>query len=448
VVARAIYGDPRKRAVSVVPLQSGLSVTVRRYVWLAVMGAWVVLAATCLTLGILLLTWSHSRRLDAGVRLALGASPRRLVTTALLESALLASAGAAIGWLGYTWTRGLFFNAMPHGLQSFAAETADGRLIAMTCGTALISAVVAGTLPAVRTSRVNPLDAFRPTRGSTIDRLVGGPVLLSVQATFGMLLLVGAVAVVPGVIGFLLRPPGFEPADLFVLGVPTSSGPDARNAIEQTRRGHTVMEIARQLPGVASVALSKDSLFRNLASDLFSRRLAPQGFNGRVQAVGAEFFDTLAVPTIAGRTYSKNEIDRQALVVILDESGARTFWPDLPAGDVIGRSVTTSDGPRIVVGVTADMRTAPCGALPGRPRGAAATGFARTRARAAALGPTVGANGRTAAPRVGGDEGRRPHPPGRFSLRLRLDRGAATAAFARVGGRSPGAGPVPRGQTL
>ncbi len=357
--ARATHADPRRRAVSVVPLQSGLSVTVRRYVWLAVMGACVVLAATCLTLGILLLTWSHSRRLDAGVRLALGASPRRLVTTALLESALLSGAGAAIGWLGYAWTRGLFINAMPRGLQSFAADTADVRLIAMTCGTAMVSAVVAGTLPAVRISRVNPLDAFRPMRGSTIDRLVGGPVLLSVQATFGMLLLVGACAVVPGVIGFLLRSPGFEPANLFVLTVPTSFGPDATNAMEQTRRGHAVMEVARGLPGVASVALSQNFSFTTREADrLLPNRLAPRGFKGRVLAVGADFFDTLAVPIIAGRTFSNDEINRQALVAIVNETGARALWPDLPAAGAIGRTVTTSDGPRIVVGVTVDIRIA------------------------------------------------------------------------------------------
>lgn len=358
-IARSLYADPRRRAVTVIPLQSGLSFTVRRYVWLAVTGAWVVLAATCLTLGLLLLTWSQSRRLDAGVRLALGASPRQLVTTALLESALLAGAGAAIGWLGYTWTRAAFVNAMPRGLQSFAAETADVRLIAMTCGAALISAVVAGTLPAVRTSRVDPVDVFRPVRSSTIDRLVGGPVLLSAQATFGMLLLIGAFAVVPGVIGFLLRSPGFEPANLFALHVPTSHGPDATNALEQTRRGHAVKEIARGLPGVTSVALSSDDPFRLLEPQrLQSSRLAPQEFNGRVLAVGAEFFATLAVPIIAGRTFSNDEIDRQALVAVVDESGARALWPDVPAAGVIGRTVTTSDGPRVVVGVTTDIRGA------------------------------------------------------------------------------------------
>jgi ABC-type lipoprotein release transport system permease subunit len=139
-----------------------MSVTARPYVWLALAGGWVVLAATCLSLAILLLTWSQSRRREAGVRLALGASPRRLVITSFLESALLCGVGAVVGWLGYMWTRSLFVGVMPQGLQSFAAETVDLRVIAATCGTALATAIVAGTLPAIRISRTAPLDLFRP----------------------------------------------------------------------------------------------------------------------------------------------------------------------------------------------------------------------------------------------------------------------------------------------
>ena len=78
------------------PLQSGMSATARPYVWLALAGAWVVLAATCLTLAMLLLTWSHSRRHEAGVRLALGASPRQLVIRSLLESMLLCGVGMVV----------------------------------------------------------------------------------------------------------------------------------------------------------------------------------------------------------------------------------------------------------------------------------------------------------------------------------------------------------------
>jgi predicted permease len=357
VNAIAASVHPRRTAVSVVPLQTGLSVAVRPYVWLAMAGAWAVLGATCLTLAILLLTWSHSRRQDAGVRLALGASPRRLVITALLESTFLCGAGAVVGWLGYVWTRSLFVNAVPLGLQPFAADTVDIRVVAATCGAALVGAVVAGTMPALRTSRTAPLDVMRPSQGfALLERLEGGPVLLAAQVAFGVILLVGAWATVPGVLGFLLRSPGFDSADLFVVSVPTASDADAANAREQTRRGFTVIDVVRGLPGVVGVALSRTDPFARPEDDRFSRRLAPPGFEGRVLAVGAQFFRTLATPIIAGRAFSVADVEQQALVAMVNESGARALWPDVPVPTVIGRTVTTHDGPRVVVGVAADIR--------------------------------------------------------------------------------------------
>jgi predicted permease len=349
---------PPYRGVTVAPLQSGMSISVRPYVWLAVAGAWGVLGVTCVTLAILLLTWSQSRRQESGVRLALGASPRRLVVNALVESALLCGVGAVIGWLAYIWARPLFVSVLPSGLQAFASETADVRVIVVTCMIALVSAIAAGTLPALRTSRVDPLVVLRSTHDpATLDRLVGGPMLLSVQAAFGVMLVVGALATIPGVLRTLLMPPGFEATDLFMGHVVTAANGDASDAREQTRRGRTVLDVARQLPGVVEVGLSRtDPLSSEDVDRLFSKRVAPRGFDGRVLAVDAGFFRTLATPMIAGRSFSDADVERQALVAIVNVAGARAFWPDLPVEDAVGRTVTTNDGPRTVIGVAADLR--------------------------------------------------------------------------------------------
>jgi hypothetical protein len=197
--------------VTIEPLQAGMGVAVRPYVWLAVAGAWAVLAATCLTLAMLLLTWSHSRRHAAGVRLALGASPRRLVVTAVLESVVLCGAGALAGWFAYQRTRAFVIGAVPLGLRPFVAEAVDIRVIAATCGIAIVTAVAAGALPAIRISRVAPLDVMRPRQDAALlDRLEGGPVLLAAQAAFGVMLLVGASATGPGVLGAILKSPGIR----------------------------------------------------------------------------------------------------------------------------------------------------------------------------------------------------------------------------------------------
>jgi predicted permease len=343
--------------VRVVPFQSGLSVAVRPYVWLAVVGAWAVFGATCLTLAILLLTWSHSRRHEAGVRLALGASPRRLVLTAFLESTFLCGAGAVIGWLGYALTRSLVASVLPIGLQSFATDTVDLRVIAMTCGTALVSAVAAGTLPAIRTSRMAPLDVLRPQQDTAmLDRFVGGPVLLAVQAGFGVILLVGASATVPGVARYLVKSPGFQTTDLFALNVPTGSGPEAANAREQTQRGLAAIDVVRALPGVVDAGFSQNDPFWPDSARERENQKKRTKFDGRLLPVDAGFFRTLRVPMLAGRAFSNEEVDQQALVAVVNETGARAHWPDVPIAAVVGRTVTTGDGVRLVVGVAADIR--------------------------------------------------------------------------------------------
>ncbi len=351
-------GDTPYSGVTVRSLQSGLSVMVRPYVWLAVVGAWAVLGVAGLTLAILLLTWNQSRRREAGVRLALGAPPRQLVTTAIVESLCLCCVGAIVGWIAYAWARPLFVRVLPPGLQSLVTERVDGHVIVMTAGIALVTAIAAATLPALRLGRIAPLDILRPSRDAALlDRLEGGPVLLATQAAIGVMLLVGALATVPGVIRFLLTPPGFNATDLFVDSFPTSADADATNAQEQVRRGRIVSEVARGLPGVVTVGLSKTDPFETRSMDhLYSRWLAPAGFDGRVLAVNAEFFNALGTPIVAGRAFSDADIDQQSPVAIVNETAAHAFWPNQSLESVLGRTVTTRQGrPHTVVGVAADI---------------------------------------------------------------------------------------------
>jgi predicted permease len=351
------YSMPGRRRgqVSVVPLQSGLSTVARSYVWLAVVGAWAVLGSTCLTLALLLLTWSQSRQQDAGIRLALGASPRRLVVSTLAESMFLCGVGTAVGWIIYLWAQPLFVRALPPGLRAYASGTADPRVMTVTCAVALVSAVVAGVLPAIRTSRTAPLDVFRSQHGTVgFNRLAGGPVLLALQAAFGLILLVGSFATLPDVVRTLWKPPGFDAADLYLVDVPTSNDRTASDAREQVRRAREAVDVAQTLPGVIAASLSlKDPLWPVGFEKQFLDR---QAFAGRILPVDSDFFTMLGTSLVAGRTFSRTEVDQQALVAVVNESGARILSPGASLQTLVGQTVTTEDGPRVIVGVVEDFR--------------------------------------------------------------------------------------------
>ena len=344
--------------VTVAPLQTGLATMARSYVWLVALGTWAVMGCTGLTLTVLLLTWTQSRRHDASLRLALGASPRQLALRALAESSLLCGVGAAIGWIAYTWGRNVFVSALPPTLQAYASETTDLRVIVMTVGIALLLAVAVGTLPAIRTSRASPLDVLRSQPLPTgAGRLIGGSVLLAVQAAFGMVLLVGAAATVPGILNALSKSPGFAATDLYFVEVPTARDKTAGDALEQLRRGREALEVGRSVPGVVAASLSLRDPLRASPTEALGLGRARNGFAfpGRVLPVDSHAFATLGTRILVGRAFSSGEIEQQAMVAMVNEAAAAVVGAGSPQS-VVGRTVKTEDGPRVIVGVVEDFR--------------------------------------------------------------------------------------------
>jgi hypothetical protein len=83
-----------------------------------------------------------------------------------------------------------------------------------------------------------------------------------------------------------------------------------------------------------------------------------QSFAGRIVPVDWDFFTTLGTRLVAGRTFSRAEVDEQALVAVVNESGARVLSPGASSEAMIGRMAATEDGPRTIVGVVEDFRIA------------------------------------------------------------------------------------------
>jgi len=243
-------------------------------------------------------------------------------------------------------------------LQAYASETADLRVMVMTAGIALLLAVAGGTLPAIRTSRASPLEVLRTQQLTTrAGRLIGGPVLLAVQAAFGIVILVGASATVPGILNTLLKSPGFDAADLYVVNVPTASDKTAGDAHEQVRRGREALDIARSLPGVTAASLSlKHPLWASsVEAQFLGRSRNGFAFPGRVVPVDSDLFATQGTRVLAGRPFSSAEIEQQAMVGMVNEAATAVLGARSPQS-VLGQTVTTEDGPRVIVGVVEDFR--------------------------------------------------------------------------------------------
>jgi predicted permease len=313
----------------------------------------------CANVSNLLLTRLNVRRHELALRSALGASRTALVAQALTESMLLAAAGGALGVL---LAQGLLIvvSAVEPGNMP---RLGHARIDPSAAGFAMLCAVCAGLLggiaPAVRSSGrgMSPHDG--PERASTAgigrDRLRSTLVVLEV----GMAVVVLAAA------GLLIRSmtnlarvdPGFDPTRVLTFSVAL---PQARYeqpvAVELFAR--QIVERLRQLPDVSFAAASSTSPVGAaevaVVAPGHSAPGAPPFRPAVMQLVTSGYHDTWRIGVRRGRAFGTGDLATAAPVAIVNETMARTYWPDT---DVVGRQMTVvgSPQPLTIVGVAADV---------------------------------------------------------------------------------------------
>jgi hypothetical protein len=318
-----------------------------------------------MNLSTLLLVRNRSRERLGAVRAALGASPRRLLRLALLDSAVLCLAGGTVGWLICLWTSQAIVAVLPPSLRGLVVDPYDGRVIAIALVFACASAGLAGVLPALAARRV---DVLAMLRGAASGPQRTGPTragraLLGLQAAFGVFVVVAAAVTVPGFIRLLVLSPGFDARDLYTIDV----GRDRDDGLSEAgparlERIRSVLEVVSSAPNVAQAAVA----FREPWA--FPFQTPPEAETGFWEAhggvgydwaLGSGVFQTIGTPVLAGREFSPGDIDEDAPVAMLNETGARRLWPGVPVAAVVNRVINVAGTSRTVIGIAADVRKHP-----------------------------------------------------------------------------------------
>ncbi len=323
-----------------------------------------VLLIACANVANLLLARGASRQREIGIRLSLGASRGRVVRQLLMESMLLALAGGAGGMILALWIAELLLGSVhPPGIHRLGLDVKlDFRVLGYTLVLSIVSGLLCGLLPAMRSSKQDLAAAVKEewrAFGQRISKSRLRGVLVVSQVAVSLILLVGAGLLVRALQKAQTLAPGFEMNNIVVVTADLQQrGYDAARAREFQRE---LTERLAALPGVKSTGLARTA---PLGSSFAVTRIAVEGREEasasrspliNFNTVSPGYFETLKIPIVRGRNFSSQDIAQEAKVAVISESLARRYWP---GEDPIGKRFNGGGNSayREVIGVAGDLR--------------------------------------------------------------------------------------------
>jgi predicted permease len=308
----------------------------------------VVLLIACLNIANMLLARGAARRREIAIRLAVGGARARIVRQLLTEGLLLAFAGAAAGLLLATWATGALAASlaaiMPLGIE-FRAQP-DLLVLAVTTALAVLATVGSGLGPAVTISRTNLVDDLKTavvgTPRGPDRRLSARNILVVGQIALSLMLLSAGGLFARGALKAAAANPGFSyDRELLVEIDPSMAQYDSARGRETVRAS---LERIRRIPGIVAASPASSVPFGDIhegqaverAGD--SRPDRAQQANATYRIVGTDYFQTLNLPMVRGREFSRAEEESRTApaVAIVDERLARALFG---ADDPIGRTI-------------------------------------------------------------------------------------------------------------
>lgn len=328
-----------------------------------------LLLISCANVASLLIARGVTRGRELATRRALGASRGRVVQQLLAEALMLAACGAAAGAaLAWTAVRAVVA-AAPDALPRLDGAAVDVRALGFTVCASVIAALVFGTLPALRAAGSSPVELLRAGRGAVgrrhSDRLRAA--LVTAEVALATVLVVGAALLTRTVALLGSVELGLEPAGVAAVQiVPPSPRYDAADAALTLYQ--RLEDAAARVPGVRSAALANHLPLTGGSMPTAVRTERAVGPDERPEAmyrsVSADYFATLGIEIVRGRSFRPDEARRPTPVALVNEALARREWGE---SNPVGRTVfirkaaqERSDfGETIaltVIGVVADTR--------------------------------------------------------------------------------------------
>ena len=307
----------------------------------------------------MLLARAAARRREIAVRLALGASRRRLIAQLLTESLMLFVLAAGGGFLlAQALLAGMFSLVPPLPIQLAVEPTVDWRVFSFALGVAVLTGLLAGLAPGVQSTRPELVPALKTGGGGGAHRQRLRSALLVAQVAFSMLLLVTAGLFARTLVHARSIDPGFDARHVHLASLDLRLG--NYDAVRGRQLAATLVERARQIPGVQSVALSAalplDGGGLGLGGIEVAGRTPPnerRGWNADWSVITPGYFEVMHIPLLAGRDFTDADREGAADVAIINETLAGMLWP----GEVAIGNTFQNDGRTVtVIGIARDAK--------------------------------------------------------------------------------------------
>ena len=341
---------------------SGIRRTYATQLWVLLGATGLVLLISCANLANLLFARATARQREIAVRLAIGASRRRIVRQMLSESFVIAVLGALGGLLLAQWlSQSLVVFLSTENSRLFVDLTPDWRVFGFITAVAACACLLFGLSPALQATGTNPGRAMQAGNRSNTDsreRFTIRRTLVVVQVALSLVLIVGAVLFGRSLQKLATVDPGFRQEGLVSVNVDIrqSAVPEGARAGTYAR----VMERIRAVPGVASAA---EAAITPMSGSGWNQTVIVDGQKKEeisyFNRVGPDFFQTLQTTLIAGRTFGADDRAGATQAAVVNETFTRKYFG---GANPIGRTFQLETGagaPQViyhVVGLVKDTK--------------------------------------------------------------------------------------------
>ena len=352
------------RGVALQPLQERIVGDVRDALYMLLAAVGVVLLIACANVASLLLARASGRHRELAIRAALGAGRSRLIRQLITESLLLGAAGAVAGLLAGSWAIALLLRVIPDGIPRVEDIGLDVRVAGVAVFVSFACALLFGLAPAIQGSRTDASLALgdadrRTTAGRGRAKTRAGLVVFEIALT--LVLLVSAGLLAKSFARLQRVDPGFrvEQVTIVRLPLPQSKYPDGKRQAAFYQR---VLEGLQQRPETQAAAILFPSPIEGAhATGTFTLEGQPSSTRAdrpstSIASVSADYFRTLGIPIVTGRTFTDQDREPAPAVAIVNATFARKYFAGQSPLDKRVRFGESGDDWITIVAVVGDSR--------------------------------------------------------------------------------------------